>query len=1180
MKTKIYKLFLIVAILFVNGFLCSFTYSKDNSENLNVLNYKNKHWGNNIEYVEYREYDILDDDEIVNLIPKEYFFKVCSIAKPIDFDNAYFINTRKYQNENGIDLYLSDVMLISIENNFDINSIDHPSQVVQTIKPVFQATYLSFSNNVDVYYDTYWLHNKSELNDVVTPAPSSSKGVDDSILFEIDDYYITNIEFEATLLNKRHKNSFDNGYIPSEDQGSFFVRSDIYYDGLGKVNYESVISVIKSCIGFIPITPNFSVGDIISFVDFAKDTVDIISQEEIREDALSNEINKNIAYASANEQIENYGGLVKYLSNSITSADENPLLISSNGKNYVTNKYTLSTRLNWETYINTAISFDVVSIYNDWASCTVYSEASLREETLEIINEIEFTKQGYHIPNCSDSYMFIPKVTAYYSILADNNYINVYSNNLDVIKNDNYYLLEEGQEYIIDFSGNNHGTFNIKFEMLPLEQCDFYIPSNKDICFKVDINESDLYNLQINNGTNVTVYGDLLENVDDFNTSATLLLKKGVYYLKINNSKFIIPKLSFTETPTMKLGDLYDDIGNGNLYFKFIAPDNGYYYVTEFKGNLLNIYSKSNSFVKDYVLSSSNKCNRYRLYLNAGENIYIGYNNLDGKDVSFNILKTTKYVDWYSDGNVIENNLLVLKQNTSTTISAKIGNVDATKNLEITTLAAKGIEFNAITGELNIHNNAIPTAVTDGPYHLLTTFSDDIYALNIYVVVDFDISVSFRESTGSMTSTMQNGININLSAANSNDLFEMNFKITFNDGSYIYKTISLRGNQYGSVILYNSDLLSNYNSSLGVVSSAIGRKRAVFSLNYITYKQYEGNNIVRELVIYNSVHNDVSNDESSFALNDYTICTMFTSGYGTSGDPFIVKNEHQFNNIRYMLSEYREGSSTYYYVRSYFELQGYISFPSNFSSLPILRNSYINGNASTLSFSNNSVPVFSEVRYSNIKNLTIRNIYISSYVSNEIGCLANKTIFSTLENISIYNSNIDMKNKNDIINSSKCDGYTGGLVGYADSSIFINCSFSGNLITNMNIGGIVGYAIFTTLDGCQFFGKAVLMYDTVNLTNSIGGICGITYGGTVRNCFAISGSLVAFSNNDCDTSKDKNLKPRGGYMVGTSRGNTTFSNNDYEKGQFDSGTLRSWWEWFVTYNQLEFFNGSECGKVE
>lgn len=1180
MKMKIYKFFLIGAILFLSNLLCSFTYSKDNSGNLNILNYRDEYWGNKMEYVEYKEYDVLDDDEIVNLIPKEYFFKVCSLANPIDCDSAYFISTRKYRNENGIDLYLSDVMLISVENHFDINNIDHPSQVIQTIKPIFQAMYLSFSNNVDVYYDTYWIHNESELDDVVTPAPSSSKGVDDSILFEIDDYYMTNIEFKATLLNERHKNSFDNGYISSEDQESFFVRSDIYYNGLGKINSESAISIIKSCIGFIPITPSISVGDIISFVDFAEDTVNIISQETIREEALSNEINKNIVYASANEQIENYGGLVKYLSNSLISDEGSPLLISSNGENYVTNKYTLSTRLDWETYINTAISFDVVSVYDDWASCTVYSEASLRDEEPKSINGIEFITQGYHIPNCNDSYVFIPKVTAYYSIVADNNLINIYSDSIDVIKNNDYYLLEKDKKYIIDFSSDSHGIFNIKFEIMSFEKCDFYIPDNKEVCFKVDINESDLYNLQTSNDTTVTVYSDLLEIVENFDTRATLLLKKGIYYFNIKNSKVLIPKLSFIETPILDLGEGYDGIVNGDLYFKFIAPNNGYYYVTEFKGNSLNIYSKDNNFIKDYVLSSSNKCNRYRLYLNAGENIYIGYNNLDGKEVSFNILNTEEYVEWYSDGDIIENNLLVLKQNTSTIISAKIGNVDATKNLDITALAAKGIEFNAITGELNIYHTAIPTAVTDGPYHLLTIFNDDVYSLNIYVIVDFNLSVSYRESTGSMTSSMQNGININLTAANSNDLFEMNFKITFNDGSYIYKIISLHGNQNGSIILYNSDLLSNYNSSLGIVSSAIGRKKATFSLDNIKYKQYDGSSVIRELIIYNSVHNTVSNNESSFRLNDYTICSMFTSGYGTSSDPFIITNEHQFNNIRYMLSEFREGTSTYYYVSSYFELQGYISFSSNFSSLPILRNSHINGNGSTLSFSNNSVPVFSEVRYSNIENLSIRNIYISSYVSNEIGCLANKTISSTLENVSIYNSNIDMKNKSDIIDSNKCNGYSGGLVGYADSSIFINCSFSGNIITNMNIGGIVGYAILSTFDGCQFFGKAVLMYDNINLTNSIGGICGITYSGTVRNCFDISGSLVAFSNNDRDTSNDKNLKPRGGYIVGTSKGNTIFLNNDYEKGQFDSGTLRSWWEWFVTYNQLEFFNGSECGKVE
>ena len=32
--------------------------------------------------------------------------------------------------------------------------------------------------------------------------------------------------------------------------------------------------------------------------------------------------------------------------------------------------------------------------------------------------------------------------------------------------------------------------------------------------------------------------------------------------------------------------------------------------------------------------------------------------------------------------------------------------------------------------------------------------------------------------------------------------------------------------------------------------------------------------------------------------------------------------------------------------------------------------------------------------------------------------------------------------------------------------------------------------------------------------------------------------------------------------------------------ELDSGPLRSWFEWFVTYDQLEFFRESEYGKKE
>ena len=856
------------------------------------------------------------------------------------------------------------------------------------------------------------------------------------------------------------------------------------------------------------------------------------------------------------------------------SSGDKPILFY-NSDHYIKNCYTISKTDYWETLFNSKITFQIVSSsYLGYEEITIYSSHCLEDEAPKEISGIEFEVEGYALSNHNDIFIFEPLITAYYKIDTTNEF-NITYNGEELLNNEGYYLLDKGKKYTITVNGISSGVFNLNISILKVNNKNFLIESNKEIFYKIDIGEIDLYNLRVENSKSITILNEQLLVIEVSN--GYVFLKSGIYYVGIIKNDNQHPILELLDIDEVNLNSVIENQINENYYYKFKVTSSDYYYIFEFNSNNLYFYYHGSLTNPSYIVSSEKGINRYKMYLSQGEILYLGYRISDPTNTKFTIVKSNdNFVSWYQDGNKISKDYIVMKQGTSTNITAKITNIDITQELSIQSLNVEGIEFNPTTGKLDVLNNAMPTAINDGPYSLLIAFDDDIYYLNIYVIVDISVSLSKYDASEVSDLKIQNGVTININTKNPSDTFEVYLKIVYKDGFTTTQTLNVYSNQG-----YNFSLnVKDFGVFLGDdVYTVYTRAIAEFSIEKLYYIQ-NTNVGSRKLLIYNSNYHSISEIDSSFKLDELEVNTMYDSGSGSSADPYIITSAKHFNNLRYMLAEFREGSDSYYYVKGYYESLFGCSFDVQFETLPTLKKCYINFYESSISFANNEKPIFSKIIDSSINNIYFYKIKITKIPSKTdfddvlyMGCLANYIVNSTIDGCRVYLSSIN------ISDGDYSTGYVGGFIGMATTSVIKNCVGDVEITSTYNIGGICGYSYSSKIDSCQSGVEITMIYNSKLKNQAAGGFVGISLAGSITNCYFTPLGIIRFTSNDPASYDDKELKPCVGYMVGIVRNNTELSYTEL-LGELDSGPLRSWWSWFVTYNQLEYFREAEYGKTE
>ena len=1181
--------------LLVIVLLCSFVNvpTVEANSNISVDNYEQNYWGDNYDSV---NNSILGDDPIVELVDKKYFLQPQS-ELIINEDYAFFINTTSTSSH----INISTVGLIKINISTNLESIDSPSQIVERIEPIFQGDFytINFNNNDNITINNTVYYNNSGLSTVVMP-------VEVLVGFKkSDNFYLTNFNFYGNLANVQHLNSIDDDYDPSVDYGSFFTRSDIYFNGYGNLeNNTEIGNIIMIALGYIKVPIlGVSLGDIQGALDIFVNSVKFCENYNKRVEESYGELYKEILYADANSQISNYGGLIRYIHNSLTSTEENPILFAFNDDNYIENKFTVSNREKWLTSFTTTISFSVVDNYGNFYATSSYTkEYTLNQEEVKSISGLEFEIEGYYLANHRDAFSFTPIYTSEYYINAGtNNVVSIKENNNVVLpNNDNRYLLEKDKKYLIYVSGAEDTSFILFGNIIELKENEA-ITIDKSLLVKYNSLKYDLYYLNFNSNVSASIYDNNLNIIKSINNQGYSILENDTYYILLSSSDKITLKLTFNNIPNLNLNSIttaaIDDYGK---YYSFTSTKSQYYLFTELNNNTLQFYDSSSNTPVNYFLSSSGNFNRYKIFISEGDKIYVGYENAVNQ-AKFIISNEENYIEWYSNGKIINNNKIVLKQGESVTINAKIVDENITPSLSINSFNTKGINFNPSSGLLEISNYAIPTEIADSPYRLFITFDDEIYYIDIYVIVNISINIS-PYYPSNYNKEKQGGISINVNLLNPNDYVKVTFDIEFNDGTSTRKAIN-------SNIKSNNTTYFNFSTNELVSPNKTPKIKAKFRLNSLEYTQKDSFNGTRTFIIYNKTYTEVSETKSYFRLSDLTINTLFAGGTGIIGDPFLIQSERNLINIKEHIKEFREGSTSYYYVSGYFKLTSNISVTTNLSDMfdkdksnneeyyilvNIARKINIDGDNHTIYLNRKPLFLFENIRNSQIYDLKINGFEIDGYsIGNDgresIGILAKTISDSSIDNLSILNSFI---NTNLL---TMAYHYVGGICGNSISTNFNNCVVAANIKSAWNIGGLVGYAYSSNFKYCEFKGY-IELYSAGDFYKgqenvAVGSIAGLIYSGSIKYSKFTKGGIMAFKKSevpDYDPLDDGEYIPYIGNMAGLSRYGTVFENNYYNKsagsnsyGTIDLGGLHSWSAWFQSWNQLANTNlYGDCGKVE
>lgn len=211
-------------------------------------------------------------------------------------------------------------------------------------------------------------------------------------------------------------------------------------------------------------------------------------------------------------------------------------------------------------------------------------------------------------------------------------------------------------------------------------------------------------------------------------------------------------------------------------------------------------------------------------------------------------------------------------------------------------------------------------------------------------------------------------------------------------------------------------------------------------------------------------------------------------------------------------------------------------------------------------FNDRYIGLFAYLNYAEVKNLGLINGSISGgYMS--VGSIAGQAQYSTIS---------DCYNTCDVSGGGTyLDNYIGGIVGYINysPSIIKNCYNTGNVSDAYEYGGgICGYAYYADIENCYSVGS-------VNGSNTIGGVVGRVFNGTVTNCgwytgnvddadYAIgsSGASVDHETSDATNFYDKDYD----YIAGSQDGMYRDSDGTYY------WTEGSPWYWADT-NYPNFF---------
>ena len=624
------------------------------------------------------------DDPIVKIIPRELFENE---GNHLYIGREYGFFVRTVDNPDTTYGHISTVLVFDIMKNLDM--IDpYPSQIIVKITPIFEYNYYCLTNQIEngqgFYLGTPFGVNMfcdapDNANSIIIPKPNytSLAGEGETYYFityaEETKYFIKNVSMSGSLRNEQELNIGQSGYIPQNDDGSFFTRTAFEYSGVGnqsQVN-DAAYSTALLILGYVPY-----LGDILGVLDWGINFAHN-AENEFRETIAYGECTSTEYYESRLEQLTHYDNLNKDTCAILTSEDRYTRFICSIGLQIVSEE---------------------TGFWTDESTVTVYAEESgesidfIRDEQEKLIDSSANNISINLLQGGSNVFALIPESSGEYILDIDvpnDVEVNVKGGNINQTQNgENFELklqLTQGVKYSIRVNYQDKGLLG-QFQIgLRLGDVVFnqqktislsasvsyaftYIPSNAD--------GETVYNVYTNIATRITVYDSMgfVKYQGEGKNHYIALTSGSKYKVIIKNINTELKNISFVVKGIEAI-----EIENGQsinsateyIYYKFIVPESNDYQIL--------VTSEGDRFVsvKDSLWEECNSPanNNGMIYLEDCAEDQILYVGVKSESATIMIYATNTVEKWIVNGVEIAGNEYELLRGESIDISLKIADV-------------------------------------------------------------------------------------------------------------------------------------------------------------------------------------------------------------------------------------------------------------------------------------------------------------------------------------------------------------------------------------------------------------------------------------------------------------------------------------------------------------------------
>ncbi|MDD4547310.1 MAG: DUF5011 domain-containing protein, partial [Bacilli bacterium] len=265
-------------------------------------------------------------------------------------------------------------------------------------------------------------------------------------------------------------------------------------------------------------------------------------------------------------------------------------------------------------------------------------------------------------------------------------------------------------------------------------------------------------------------------------------------------------------------------------------------------------------------------------------------------------------------------------------------------------------------------------------------------------------------------------------------------------------------------------------------------------------------------------------------------------GDGTVNNPYLIRTAEDLNNVRL-------STGSYYKLMNDIDMST-SAYAANFPTIELF-NGVLDGNNKKIINLKTTRGLFNSTVDMEVKNLTLENTTVNS-TTQSTGALVGTGSKITLSGINItgtsnitsstsyvggiigYGTNITINNSS-ITATIKGTNQTGGLVGYAPTTVIIENSYADVALTGTSsLGGIIGQGGNITIkrsyangsvsqvSNSYYYGGLVGYSNNINISDSysnvdvigydrIGGLVGYNGGGTIQRSY-VSGNVTSVTN--------------------------------------------------------------------